>query len=168
MFAFMLLASPTWAISKCTGPDGKVVFQDRPCDGQGEEIVVRPASGPERAAVPPAATSEPAAAAAAPAPAPVPVAAPTAPPPPAAPAVSRVDQFAQRCLDWYKPLLRDPAHAYFTEPKFADRRVLRMLLHATNGFGGVVVRQAACDFDNGKLDENWTKIQAKRLEWVVD
>lgn len=34
------------AINKCTGPDGKVVFQDRPCSGTGEKVEVRPAAGP--------------------------------------------------------------------------------------------------------------------------
>jgi len=41
----LALAFPTWAINKCKGPDGKVVFQDAPCMGQGEKIEVRPASG---------------------------------------------------------------------------------------------------------------------------
>jgi len=36
---------PAWAINKCTGADGKVVFQDLPCAGRGEKIEVRPASG---------------------------------------------------------------------------------------------------------------------------
>lgn len=71
-------------------------------------------------------------------------------------------------MAWYKPLLRDPASAYYSEPKFEDRRVLRMTLHAKNGYGGVVTRMAACEFDNGKLSVDWTKIQAKRLEWGVN
>jgi hypothetical protein len=37
--------SPAWAVNKCTGPDGKVVFQDAHCAGKGETITVRPASG---------------------------------------------------------------------------------------------------------------------------
>jgi hypothetical protein len=37
--------SPAWAVNKCTGADGKVVFQDAPCAGKGETIIVRPASG---------------------------------------------------------------------------------------------------------------------------
>jgi hypothetical protein len=40
-----LAVSPSWAINKCTGPDGSVVFQDAPCAGKGGAIVVRPASG---------------------------------------------------------------------------------------------------------------------------
>lgn len=41
----LVLCAPAWAINKCTGPDGKVVFQDAACQGKGEKIVVRPASG---------------------------------------------------------------------------------------------------------------------------
>lgn len=43
-----LAASPAWAINKCTGADGKVVFQDAPCAGKGETLNVRPASGASR------------------------------------------------------------------------------------------------------------------------
>ncbi len=41
----VLSAAPAWAVNKCTGPDGKVQFQDAPCAGKGETITVRPASG---------------------------------------------------------------------------------------------------------------------------
>jgi hypothetical protein len=37
------VASPAWAVNKCTGADGKVSFQDAPCDGAGEKVDVRPA-----------------------------------------------------------------------------------------------------------------------------
>lgn len=30
--AIVLLHSQAWAVNKCTGPDGKVSFQDAPCD----------------------------------------------------------------------------------------------------------------------------------------
>lgn len=44
--ACMVCAQPVWAINKCTGPDGKTVFQDTPCaGGKGQLIEVRPASG---------------------------------------------------------------------------------------------------------------------------
>lgn len=36
---------PAWAVNKCIDADGKAVFQDAPCVGKGEKIVVRPASG---------------------------------------------------------------------------------------------------------------------------
>lgn len=42
----VLMAMPAWAINKCKGPDGRIVFQDAPCQGQGEKIEVKPASGP--------------------------------------------------------------------------------------------------------------------------
>ncbi|MDO8903976.1 DUF4124 domain-containing protein [Hydrogenophaga sp.] len=38
-------ASQAVAVNKCTGPDGKVTFQDAPCAGKGGAIEVRPASG---------------------------------------------------------------------------------------------------------------------------
>ncbi len=44
--AVLLAASPVWAVNKCTGPDGKVSFQDAPCaNGRGGKIDVKPASG---------------------------------------------------------------------------------------------------------------------------
>jgi hypothetical protein len=39
------LTSPTWAINKCSQPGGSFTFQDAPCAGKGEALVVRPASG---------------------------------------------------------------------------------------------------------------------------
>ncbi len=57
IFLVALLGTvPAWAVNKCTGADGKVVFQDAPCPGKGEEIQVRPASG---SAVRPAAAAAP-------------------------------------------------------------------------------------------------------------
>jgi len=41
----LLLALPAQAINKCTQADGSVVFQDAPCRGKGEALVVKPASG---------------------------------------------------------------------------------------------------------------------------
>lgn len=45
LMAIVLFHAPTWAINKCTGADGKVVFQDAPCMGRGEVLDIRPASG---------------------------------------------------------------------------------------------------------------------------
>ncbi len=45
LLVLALACAPAWAINKCTLPGGKVVFQDLPCAGAGEEITVRPASG---------------------------------------------------------------------------------------------------------------------------
>ncbi|TXI17652.1 MAG: DUF4124 domain-containing protein [Roseateles sp.] len=41
----LLSGSHALAINKCIDGEGKVVFQDAPCAGRGEKIVVRPASG---------------------------------------------------------------------------------------------------------------------------
>lgn len=49
--ALLLAASPAWAINKCTGADGKVAFQDAPCQGKGEVLDVKPASGRGAASV---------------------------------------------------------------------------------------------------------------------
>lgn len=44
--AFLAAAAPAAAVQKCTGPDGKVTFQDAPCaNGSGEKLHIRPASG---------------------------------------------------------------------------------------------------------------------------
>lgn len=72
--AMLLSAAPAWAINKCTGPDGKTVFQDAPCAGKGGKIEVKPASG--NAPVAPA----PAAVASGGSPAPVPAGTATATP----------------------------------------------------------------------------------------
>lgn len=45
VLAAAVLLTPAWAVNKCTGADGKVVFQDAPCSGKGEEIQIKPASG---------------------------------------------------------------------------------------------------------------------------
>lgn len=69
--ACLALAAPAWAINKCTGPDGKVSFQDAPCAGagKGEKIEVRLSSSGigTAAAAPAAATPASGASAAAPA-----------------------------------------------------------------------------------------------------
>jgi len=45
--ALLALAAPAWALNKCTGPDGKVSFQDDPCEAahKAESIDPHPASG---------------------------------------------------------------------------------------------------------------------------
>lgn len=55
--ALSAIALPSLAVNKCTGPDGKVVFQDAPCTGKGEAITVRPASGSQSSVSPSAANA---------------------------------------------------------------------------------------------------------------
>jgi hypothetical protein len=45
LFAALMVGAPSWAVNKCTGPDGKVSFQDAPCAGKGEALTVRPSGG---------------------------------------------------------------------------------------------------------------------------
>ncbi len=160
-FIAALLAAPAWAVHKCTGIDGKVSFQDAPCtSGSSEQIDVRPATGPARAVMPRAGTTPVVLP-------PAPVPALPVPPAPAAPvpaAKSPLDREAEECLNWYRPLLRDPAGAYYTAPS-KDRRTVTITIHATNGYGGYVLKSAQCDFNQGALDGSWTKIRAKDLRW---
>lgn len=161
--AALLMVAPVWAINKCTGPDGKVAFQDAPCAGKGEKIEVRPASGGAPTAIPAGPASIAPALSATPPTAPVLPSQPAATPPPVA-AKSPLAREADMCMAWYKPKLRDPAGAYYTEPS-KDGRVLSITIHATNGYGGYVTRRGSCEFLNGKLDQGWTVIHAKRDEW---
>ena len=41
MILFVTACLPVWAINKCTNADGKVVFQDTPCLGQGEVMQIQ-------------------------------------------------------------------------------------------------------------------------------
>ena len=34
----LVLCVPAWAVNKCAGADGKMVYQDAPCAGQGEKL----------------------------------------------------------------------------------------------------------------------------------
>jgi hypothetical protein len=164
LVAALIMGAPAWAINKCKNPDGKTVFQDAPCSGQGEKIEVRPASG-YAVRAPASAASAPVSSAATPplaSPSPAPIA------PPAVPVKSALETSADTCLAWYKPFLRDPASAYYSGHKFEDSRVLRMDLHAKNGYGGVQIMKAVCEFENGRFNEGWTKLQAERIGWKVN
>ena len=153
----LLLSCNLWAINKCVGPSGQISFQDAPCQGKGEKLSTRPnISIPAVKSVlsPAYATPD--------VPAPVP-----SPADKAASPVSALSQEAETCLAWYKPKLRDPVGAYFTSPS-KDGRVLQMNLHATNGYGGYVIKTATCEIHNGRLDNDWTKIHAQRNGWSQD
>ena len=70
-------------------------------------------------------------------------------------------------MAWYKPKLRDPAGAYYSEPS-KDGRVVSITVHATNGYGGYTTKGASCEIYNGQLDTEWTKIHAKRGGWSAE
>ena len=156
-----LLSLPAAAVNKCTGPGGQITFQDAPCVGKGEALTVRPASG--RGPAPLVQHASPVAERAPPNP-------PAAPAPVSAPAVASqtpLEREADMCLDWYKPLLRDPNGAYVKQV-MKDKRVLSMDVHATNGYGGYVIKRASCEIHNGQLNESWTKNHARRGGWGVE
>ena len=165
--AMALALSPAWAINKCTQPDGSVAFQDAPCAGIGksETLSVKPASGrgsPQEAAPVPISPKQPNPGNGAPVPLAV-----QAPPFPTPAAKSPLETEAEMCLAWYRPLLRDPQGAYFTNIA-KERRVLSLDVHATNGYGGYVIKRGACEIYNGKLNDAWTKNHAKWGGWSVE
>ncbi|MEG0920640.1 MAG: hypothetical protein RSG22_04430 [Comamonas sp.] len=156
--AAMWIAAPAWAINKCTGPDGKVSYQEQPCAGQGGELKIRPQGNPTPTPAP-AKTASPVAGSASTAPA-----APVTPQHAQAPK-SELQMQADQCLAYYKPKLRDPSGAYHTDVQM-DKTVLSLKMHATNGFGGYVTREVSCEFkQNGELDADWTKVHAQRIGW---
>lgn len=155
--ALTMLCTPVWAVNKCIDADGKVTYQAQGCSGKGEKINVQPTSG---LAFPNTSTNTPAAVL------PVPadmISAQTAAQN-SLPRKSLLEQEADTCLAWYKPLLRDPAGAYHSQPS-KESRVLTLTVHATNGYGGYTTKSAACEFFNGRLDADWTKIHADRRGW---
>lgn len=159
----LAMSSPAWAINKCI-IDGQVVFQDAACPGKGETLVVKPASGrsPTLPALPTSPIQDPDTNANAPS---QPAQALTPAPAPAARSPLEVE--ADMCLAWYRPLLRDPKGAYYTNIS-KEKRVFSMDLHATNGYGGYVIKRASCEIYNGKLNEAWTKNHAKWGGWSVE
>lgn len=74
---------------------------------------------------------------------------------------------ADACLDWYRPMLRDPRSAYWRDARYVQS-TLEITIAAANGFGGFVNQEAACDFRNGSIDHGWTKTQAKRRAWAAN
>lgn len=157
--AMGLAAMPAWAVYKCTAPNGSVVYQDAPCTGKGEEISLPPAL----VSTPPAPRQDTAPAAPAHTDTPPPAPAPA----PGVVAKTQLELDADHCLDWYKPLLRDPKTAYYSNPS-RNNRVVSMDLHTTNGYGGFVVLKASCEIYAGKLNESWTREHARRAGWPVN
>lgn len=146
---------------KCVGPGG-VSYQQTPCPASAKahvldlKVIQAPVQAPRASG---AVAAQPAPAD----PAPV-VAAPPAPAPVGGASKSPTERLADECLEWYRPRLRDPRGAYLRKPEL-ERGVLTMDIHATNGFGGYVVRRARCEFKGAGIDEDWTVIHAGRMGW---
>lgn len=50
--ALAALASPAWAVYKCTGADGRAAYQDTPCLAGGQQVDIRASSGMSPAPAP--------------------------------------------------------------------------------------------------------------------
>lgn len=129
--ACLALAAPVWAINKCTGPDGKVSFQDAPCagSGKGEKVEVRLSSSGIGTAAPGAAApaASPASGASAAAPAAGAASAPAAPAAASAPAPRKEGAFGEtwrRKTDLEQRLIREARGALETHQQrcAADQR----------------------------------------------
>lgn len=139
--------------------NGRTLYQQTPCAANASKstalkVPVAPAS-PAAPTSRPSTVAPPSTASAAAAPSPA---------PPAPPAVSQLELDANNCLDWYRPMLRDPRGAYWREAR-RDQRVLSILVYATNGHGAYVSKAAACEVKDGRLDNDWTTIHARRGGW---
>ena len=144
------LALPVCAqtVYRCAGPDGRAVFQQAAC-ADGEKVKVRQTNSAESVKPP----------------APHPVTQEAT----QAAAIKPMERgplaaIADRCLDWYRPRLRDPRGAYYSEAS-QEKRVLTLTIHATNGFGGYVTKRAACEVVRGEIDSSWTAKHAEGYGW---
>lgn len=161
--ALLYLASPVWAIQKCTGKDGKVVYQETPCEPGSQSAAVRVFAGqgqPAAQAVPPKAERR----AAEPVPVERPATGQAASLGPQSEPEGAADELVAQCLNWYRPRLKNPAGAY-ADGASRNGSVLSITVYGTNSFGGYLGKQAACEIKNGQIDHDWTRIHAQRAGW---
>jgi len=140
---------------------GRVVYQQSAC---------KPAPG-QRVELPPGNVADaprPAPSAPQTAPAAAPAAPQTVPAQAVIPAGAALPLQAERdaCLAYLRPLLRDPASGRILEAE-RDGRVLKVKLQAADARGRPQIRDAACEFVNGRVDDGWSRIQLKRLGWFA-
>lgn len=144
LLAAAALPAAAQQVFKCPGPNGGTVFQQAPCtDG----ARVKVAAGNTTAAVRAPDTAAPAQWA--------PKAAGQIGGQVAQETAAALPMLAEKCLDYYRPRLRDPRGAYHTAASL-DKRVLRFDIHATNGYGGYVVKAAACEVMGNDIDASWS------------
>ncbi len=84
----------------------------------------------------------------------------------ALPAPQRIAPEVADCLAYLRPLLRDPTSGRVLSSE-RDGRVLRVKLLASDARGRPQIRDAACEFVNGRVDDGWSRIQLKRLGWFA-
>lgn len=172
-----LVASPASAqpIFRCM-VDGQPVYQQGPCGSasqRGERLQSDPRLGelvPAPELPPPsrparaerAEAAQPASLATAAAePAPGPTAIRTRPKPQTA---MSLEAEAEACMDWYRPMLREPQAAYRTTPRKEGQELI-MMIHAPDGQGGFQSRAASCEFGEDGLDTAATQVHAQRRGW---
>lgn len=143
---------PVWAVNRCVLADGRVTYQDALCPATAGASQVRlftPPSDPagrQRAAADVAAAAKLAKAAEV-----VPAEAVSLSQAVPAQGPGALAALANDCLNYHRPGLRDPAGAYWSGASLDKLDVLRMTLHATNGFGGYVAKGVSCEVRNGQL-----------------
>ena len=157
-----LAASPALAVVKCVGADGKISYQQAVCPNSAQPqpmhnfprpriVTIDPATLSMEKDPSPTLTPSPADL-----PAPVPMGA----------GRSGLEPEADICLEYLKPLLKDPGSPYYRNLQ-KEGTVLSMELYAKNALGGYTSKPAACEIKNGRLDDGWTRIHLKRLGWAV-
>ena len=143
---------PVWAVNRCVLADGRVTYQDALCPATAGASQVRlftPPSDPagrQRAAADVAAAAKLARAAEV-----VPAEAVGLNQARPAQGQGSLAGLAGDCLNTIRPSLRDPAGAYWTGASIDRLDVLRMTLHATNGYGGYVTKDVSCEVRKGQV-----------------
>ncbi|WP_295951730.1 hypothetical protein [Rhodoferax sp.] len=156
----VLVCGQAFAVNKCTAPGGKVTYQTPACPSTGSGQVLnpgRPVVLPDPERLSPIKTNNQADSFA-----------PAVPPNAStAPAASPLDGEAQMCLNFIKPMLKDPGSPYVQDVR-KEGTVLSMSLYAKNTYGGYTSKAASCEIKNSQLDVGWTNIHLKRLGWFTD
>ena len=80
---------------------------------------------------------------------------------------SRLDEDGENCMAWYQRFLSDPEDVRYRIVS-VEGTVFTIQIHARNYYGGRTVMRASCEIKNGRLDNGWTKIHAKRDGWLVN
>ena len=155
------LCGPSWAVVKCQDAKGKVTYQQTMCP---DSLQSQPIPTLPRA--PRTVTLDPALLSMEKDTSPTLTPAPSELPAPVATAKPGLEPEGDMCLEYLKPLLKDPGSPYYRNLQ-KDGTVLSMELFAKNTLGGYTSKPAACEIKNGRLDEGWTKIHLKRLGWAI-
>ena len=161
--ALLAISTSAPAVMKCSGGDGKTWYQDQPCL-PGASAVQLQGSGfyppvyPQDSVQPIVVQPEPAR---------------PLPPPPAHIPMAVYEQEAAMCLAWYKKEIQLPTNTQYVDLT-KDQRVLTITLPvpviSIDSLGiqrqSTTTKQASCEIHNGRLDDGWTRIHAKRGGWI--